>query len=322
MISLPLVGDHPDDLDALYSIAASQPQVSVDEWRAARRRGLGGSDAPVVLGLSPWKAALTLWGEKTGRLAEPVLDSDAVEMGKVLEPAILERYRQKTGRAARPWPATLIVQHAEVEFLRATPDGLTFDNDLGLGLVQLKSTGEFTGKEWDDGPPVHVEAQVQHELAATGARWGSIVVLIGGRRLKWFDVKPNDEFVGIMLEREAEFWRHVVEDRQPEVSEHDALVGGKDLGRTLAALYGRDMGDSVALPDEAVEVDRRLREIKAEQKQLETEREALETRLKGWIGSASVGVLPNGRSYSWKSFERAGYVVEPTSGRMLRELGK
>ena len=322
MISIPLFGDAPDDLDALASIAAGQPARTVDEWLAARRRGVGGSDSPVVLGASPWKAALTLWGEKTGRLAEPVLDSDAVEMGKILEPAILERYRQKTGRPARHWPSTLIVKHPDVEFLFATPDGLTYDSARGVGLVQLKSTGEFSGKEWDDGPPLWVEVQVQHELAATRATWASIVVLIGGRRLKWFDVVPNERFVDVMLEREAEFWRHVVEDRQPEVSEHDAAVGGKELGRTLAALYGDDDGDSVALPVEAVEVDRRLREIKAEQKKLETEREALETRLKGWIGPASVGVLPNGRGYSWKSFERAGYVVEPTSGRTLRALGK
>lgn len=324
MISQQLVGDSLADLDALASLAKSQPVASVDEWLAERRNGLGGSDAPVVLGLSPWKTPITLWGEKAGKLAEPVLDSDAVAMGKILEPAVLERYRQLSGRPAIHWPSTLIVAHPDVSFLRATPDGLTFDPERGVGLVQIKTTGEFSGGEWDDGPPVHVAAQVQHELAATRASWASVVVLIGGRRLRFFDVVPNDEFVGIMLEREDDFWQNVVEDRQPAVSAHDAVIGGKQLGRTLAALFGDDNGDSVELPFEAVEVDRRLRELKAIAKELEREREALETLLKGWIGSASVGVLPDGvgRAYSWKRFDRAGYVVEPTSGRMLRAIGK
>jgi putative phage-type endonuclease len=322
MIEIEINGDAPEAIDELLILALESPQQSEDEWRAERRQGLGGSDAPVVLGLSPWKQPFTLWGEKIGRLEEPVLDSDAVEMGKILEPAILRRYQQKTGRTARAWPGTLIVQNSGVDWLRATPDGLTYDDDKGVGLVQLKSTGEYWRGEWDEGPPLHIQAQVQHEMAATCATWASIVVLIGGRTLKWFDVERHEAFIASMLDQEAAFWQMVVHQRQPAISNEEAMSGGKSLGRALAKLYGADDGDSIALPDEAMELDQRLREIKRQAKQLDEEQAAIENRIKDMIGQNSIGVLPNGRGYSWKQSTRAGYTVEPTTIRTLKAIGK
>lgn len=325
MIHCKVYGNNQNDLTNLANWAEAQPAPDEAGWLVERGGGVGGSDAPVVVGASPWKSALTLWGEKTGRLPSPVLDSDAVEMGKVLEPVALERYTKKSGRPSRRWPSTLIVQHAnpDLSFMRCTPDGLTYDNERGVGLVQVKTTGEYSRDEWEHGPPLHVEIQVQHEMETTGASWATIVVLIGGRSVKWFDVTPNAAFVPVLIRQEFEFWRHVVDGDQPPVTYHDAEVGGRELGKTLAALYGVDSGDSVLLDDaEAIKWDERLRAIKAEQKKLEAERDALEALLKDAIGGATVGLLPNGRGYSWKSWAKAGYTVGPTSGRTLRAIGK
>ena len=319
-------GETPDDLDALASFAqgfADGKALTREQWLEERGRGIGGSDAPVVLGLSPWKTRLELWGEKSGTIPAPVLDSDAVEMGHELEPIALRRYAKKSGRPAVAWPSTLIVQHADPAFPWAlcTPDGLTFDRDRGLGLVQVKTTGEYNRDDWEEGVPLHVEAQVQHEMEVTGATWATVVVLIGGRSIKWFDLVPLPGFVAVMLEREADFWSHVVERRQPVVTAHDAAVGQKELGRTLAKLHGDDNGDTVLLGSEAVAWDERLRAIKEEQKELQAERETLEALIVSRIGPATVGVLPNGRAYSWKSWTRNGYTVGPTSGRTLRQVG-
>ena len=45
------------------------------DWLKARRKGIGGSDAASVLGISPWKSNVQLWEEKTG-IAEPEDISD------------------------------------------------------------------------------------------------------------------------------------------------------------------------------------------------------------------------------------------------------
>lgn len=300
---------------------------TVEQWLAERNSAIGGSDAPVVVGVSPWKSRQQLWGEKAGLLEPEKLDSDAVEMGKELEPVVLSRYAKKSGRPAIAWPSTIVASGAGhvPRFMRCTPDGLTWDPERGLGLVQIKTTGEFSRGEWDDGPPLHVEVQTQHEMFVTSARWAAIVVLIGGRTIKWWDVTPNASFVEALVDDERQFWQHVTERVCPVVTVADAAAdASRDgaLGKTLAKLYGDGDASSVMLEPEAIAWDERLREIKAQQKALEAERDALEALLKDRIGSASVGVLPNGRAYSWLSWSRSGYTVGPSSGRTLRQVGK
>ncbi len=44
--------------------------------KLARREGLGASDAPVILGLSPFKSALQLYHEKLGLVTESAGESE------------------------------------------------------------------------------------------------------------------------------------------------------------------------------------------------------------------------------------------------------
>jgi predicted phage-related endonuclease len=45
-------------------------EASREEWLAARRLGIGGSDIGALLGASPWSTPLDVWADKTGQ-AEP-----------------------------------------------------------------------------------------------------------------------------------------------------------------------------------------------------------------------------------------------------------
>ena len=44
---------------------------SREEWLQERKKGIGGSDAAVVIGKSKWKNNVQLWEEKTGRIETP-----------------------------------------------------------------------------------------------------------------------------------------------------------------------------------------------------------------------------------------------------------
>ena len=59
------------------------PQRSA-EWLALRQQGIGASDVPAVLGLSPYKSRLTLWLEKRGEI-DPVPVGAAADRGVILE---------------------------------------------------------------------------------------------------------------------------------------------------------------------------------------------------------------------------------------------
>jgi predicted phage-related endonuclease len=68
-------------------------------WLEERKKGIGGSDAPAVCGVDPWRDALTVWSQKVGLLeAEDLSGNEAVEAGLVLEAAIGAWYGTKFNR--------------------------------------------------------------------------------------------------------------------------------------------------------------------------------------------------------------------------------
>lgn len=318
MIYANIRGDY-EAFQRLQDVAFAEPPPTEAEWLAARRGGIGGSDAPIVLDQSPWKSPLELWGEKIGRLEPAKLASDAVEMGKLLEPVVIQRFTQKSGLQAWGWPGTLSVLHEDYPWQFATPDAVIFDPSRGVGLGQIKTTDRWGFKHWEDGPPVYHQIQLQHEIAACNAEWGMLIVLVDGRQLRWFVQERNEAFIEQMRDTEEEFWRCCVNETPPEIGSSGA-VKVKNLGKTLSKLFDRENGDQVLLDVEANTWDADLQSIKAAIKKLSDERDLLESRIKAAIGNATVGMCPSGVAYSWITTDRKAYEVAATSYRTLRRI--
>lgn len=49
-------------------VLAKTSEMSRDEWLIERRKGIGGSDASIILGLNKWKTPFELWLDKTGQV--------------------------------------------------------------------------------------------------------------------------------------------------------------------------------------------------------------------------------------------------------------
>ena len=54
-----------------------QTIVSEAQWHAERAKGIGGSEAAAIVGLSPWCSNVELWQRKTGRKAAPDISDNA-----------------------------------------------------------------------------------------------------------------------------------------------------------------------------------------------------------------------------------------------------
>ena len=124
-----------------------EPEVLVDtaglseaEWLAWRRKGIGGSDAAAILGISPWRTARDLYDDKLG-IASAQDDTGnwvALEMGHLLEDLVARIFSQKTGypifqikkmfRSPRH-PCML----ADVDYFVTLPDGST-------AILEIKPT--------------------------------------------------------------------------------------------------------------------------------------------------------------------------------------
>ena len=285
-------------------------------WLEARRQGIGGSDAPAVLGVSRWKGPLAVYTEKLG-IAEPEEESAAMRWGRRLEAAIADAYQEETGRRVTDLGPFTLTVHGAIPVLIATLDRLVECPERGPGVLQIKTTGWPGAEDWQEEPPLEAQVQLQHEMEIAGVPWGSLAVLIAGREFRWTDLERNEPFARLMVDKELAFWKRVEEQEPPPP---DALEATREA---LRRLYPKDTGGTVVLPPEAVEWDRLRMEAKAQVKTWEAREAEAENFLKSAIGEATFGLLPGQEiRYSWKHGTRKGYTVEETEGRTLRRLIK
>lgn len=133
------------------------------QWLDERRKGLGSSDAAVLMGLPQGSdTEYQLWLDKTGRLEQPG-QTEAMRRGKWLEPHVADYFANETGLQLRRCGLVENRQHA---MLRATPDRLTSDG----GLLEVKTIGQWSQvkHEWRDGVARHAWVQGQWQLMVTG----------------------------------------------------------------------------------------------------------------------------------------------------------
>ena len=193
-----------------------------DEWLAVRRRGIGGSDTPVVvLGeRHPFRTPRQLWEEKTGRSPD-VEETPAMRRGTVLEPVVADLYREVTGRKLRRVNAVL--QHPEHDWMLGNVDReiVAARPDDGPGVLEIKCPGlRVFAQCRREGIPDYYQLQMQHYLAVTGRKWGAFAVFSAERwDLLHFDVERDDELIDLIVERDAAFWELVKSGTPPESAE-------------------------------------------------------------------------------------------------------
>lgn len=277
------------------------------DWLASRKLYVGASEAPIVLGVSPYSSPYKLWAEKTG-LIEPDAQSAAMTRGKRLEPVVADMLAEDRGWTLENPGEFTIQRHASLPWMGCTLDRVLVDPARGRGDLQIKTASAFAAHDWDNGPPLHVQVQCQHELEVTGLTWGVVAVLIGGDELRTFEFERHDKIIGVIIEREAAFVEMVRRGIAPAIDGADATA------EALKRLYPRDSIEAVDLPAESAEWDARLRSVKAELARLETEKTELENQIKAAMGDAGIGVLPGGGRYSWRARETQHAAREARTG--------
>jgi putative phage-type endonuclease len=304
-------------------------------WLEGRRTlGIGSSDAAAILGVSRFMSPLQLFYEKRGERIESAdvgkVREELRAWGHILEEPIAQRYSAEVGRFVVAPPAhsvavskTIPFAIASVDrFINGTREGgkLPPNGKLTPGVLEIKNAHFFVSEMWSEEnnnePPVEYQIQAQHQMMVTGCQWGSIAALIGGSKFVYADIPRDEEMIALLKAREAEFWQRVLDNRPPEAD------GSESARETLRKIYPRETSvDTIALPPEALEWAERLEEAKERESLAKADIAAYGNKLRQAIGEASAGVLSNGTVYTYKAQNRAGYVVEPGSSRVLRRKG-
>ena len=185
-----------------------------EQWLAERKTGLGGSDAAVVLGVSPFKTARQLWREKTSDDPEPELNTPPILRGRYLEPVAAELYSQETGRQIRRQP---LRRHAEHAFMLGNVDRqiLAVGDTPSTGALEIKCPGlKVFAKVKAHGLLDYMTVQLMHYLAVLGYSWGSFALFNAENwSLIHFDLEADPGLIGQLIEREQEFWTKYVVPR-------------------------------------------------------------------------------------------------------------
>ncbi len=264
------------------------------EQKQQRTQGIGGSDAAVVVGLSPFKSPYQLYLEKRGEAPTSDEETLAMKFGTLLEEPIAQHYCDVTGRVVRRQPTAV---HAEYPFMLANIDRQILKDSRGPGVLEVKTTNEWSGRGIQTAAdiPDHYYLQAQHYLAVYDYAWASFAVLVGGQRFVWFDVDRHDEVIAELIRQEAEFWERVQTGDPPPI---DGSARTSDL---LKRLYPKDTGKVLTMDaPELVEAARLLVSAKAVAKQAEADITLYENRLKSAMGDASEAVVPGFGSITWK----------------------
>ena len=247
-------------------------------WERWRSEGVTASEAPAVLGRSPYKTPWRLWAERTGRTrADDLSRNPHVQRGIAREDEARQAFERRHDTLLLP-----VCGEADAEpVLRASFDGINDDGEP----VELKAPGEKTYAEvaeqaWASRPFQLYLPQLQHQLYVAGAARGWLVFYGGPERILELPVARDEPFLAETLVPAClAFWEAVRTRQEPPL----------DPARDLFVPGGEGLDRWSVLSGEYRAIDAELTRAKASAAALKEARERLEQALLGLMGGFLTG---------------------------------
>jgi putative phage-type endonuclease len=242
-----------------------------EDWLLWRKRGIGGSDAAAVCGVSKWRGPLTVYMEKKG-LLERSDPGEAAYWGTTLEDVVAKEFTKRTGLRVRKRNA--MFRHPRYPWMLADVDREMVGANVGL---ECKTTSAYQSEQWkDDELPDEYYLQIQHYIEVMGWEACWVAVLIGGQRFLFKKVERNDALISQIVEKEREFWEeHVLKDVPPAIGFAD----------NAAEIWPEDSDAEMVPADEIAEqLAIELEVARQEKGEAESRENALILRLQEIIG--------------------------------------
>jgi putative phage-type endonuclease len=290
------------------------PQGS-PEWHEERRKGIGGSDAAAILGLSKWNTPMTLWMEKTGVATEQERTQEQAR-GNFLEGGILEWYQWRTEQKVERING--IIRSEENPIMQFSPDGIAD----GRIVVQVKTAliDDEWGEEGTDQIPPEYLIQVQHEMAVVNFNVAHVPVLFPHFDFGLYIVHADAELQQMIRAAEQEWWEnHVLKNVTPEPTTHSDVV----------RKYGQAKVGPIEATPEIAEMAKQLADIKAQLKLTEQEKEEVEAQIKNFMGPHDTLMYRGERLATWnntkgrQSFDRERFArAHPALSKEFTKIGQ
>ena len=156
----------------------------IDDWLLWRHKGIGGSDVPVIYGLSDYKNYHQLIQEKINWKDNLVNTTSYIaERGHKWESKIRDMLYLQTLKKYEP----LLLVNEEFPYMRVSLDGHCPETKE---IIEMKLTGKKKFQLMKDGIcPKNFMYQVQYQLAVTGYKFATVWAVLYER--EWSDEKQK-----------------------------------------------------------------------------------------------------------------------------------
>ena len=183
-------------------------QQGSKEWKEFRNKGIGSSDAPILMGDSKYCSPLTLWERKLGLVAEQETNS-SMQRGKDLESIVIQLLAD---RNLLFLPA--VVVHPEISWCFSSLDGYNFNGDLCEIKCINKKDHEKSIKKI---VPSQYLAQLQHQIFVCEADKVLYVSYYPEHEntLVMFDVYRDEKYIEKLLNKEKKFYNCLINKIPP-----------------------------------------------------------------------------------------------------------
>ena len=227
---------------------------------------------------------------KLGLLTPPDLSGiEAVQMGHVMEPVILELAAKKLGTDVNK--INHAIAHPKELWLKSHFDGVTSNNDL----VEAKNYSASVRHKFDPDTgmmPAADLAQCVHEATVFGTDTVYLAVLFGGQEFVMIKVNVTEQMKEDLIREMSVHWAKVVNKTIPDPSSvEEARLIFPTAQTSLKVATSRSEHACVA-----------LKQVKGQIKLLESHEEVLQTLIMSEMADAEVLVDVGGSALvTWKN---------------------
>jgi putative phage-type endonuclease len=170
-----------------------EAQPGSAKWLQWRRESITGSDISSIVGLNPWKSALTLYYQKTGELQEQEATTRMM-LGNYLEEGIANLF-QDLNPNLKVYRDLGTFAKVDAPVFKANPDGVIEDKLGNLSILEIKHTSQ-----WWNSVPMHYQLQVMWYQYVLGLKNPATLVAVTGGDLREFVVEYDETLIEKSLE--------------------------------------------------------------------------------------------------------------------------
>lgn len=266
-------------------------------WLAARRRGVGSSDVPAIMGVVEQRTPLHVYYDKLGALDDHA--GEAALWGTLHEDTVAREWARRNRSVVQ---RVGLVARVDEPWMQCSLDRRVTECPLSRGdrqvcAVEVKTRSAWLSSHWRRDVPDDVLAQTLWQLAVTGLDHIHVAVLLGGNTYRQRVVRRvgNGDLIGDIVSVCRQFWQgHVLPERPP------AADGSGDA---LVDLYDRmnpDRGGYVEPdPEQLLGAIREYETARLIESTGRTRKKKAKASLVGLLGSADLAVMDDHEAVSY-----------------------